>query len=209
MVMDLSTDLALIDGGESGQLIRREGGDPVSLPFLFRRSLTAREVSASQGQYKLTDVPIHYTTTEADRARVGDTISTNGLSYVVLSGSYERVTRSHRVICRDLSLGLMSTTIRIEVAAFTTEASGFQSRSWSSEEAGIPAHIQRTQKQDARNNKKQELEPSFEIYLESSRSLTTAKRIVDETTDQVYRVLRTSNEGSLAEMFTILAEEWE
>jgi len=208
MVMDLSTDLALIDGGESGQLTRREGGDPVSLPFLFRRSLTSREVAASQGQYKLTDVPIHFTTTEANKARVGDTITVGGTSFVVLSGAFERLTKSQRAVCRDLSLGLMSTTIKVEVAAFTTEGSGFQSRSWSDEATGIPAHIQRLQKEDTRNNKKQELEASFEIYLETAREITTGKRIVDETTNQVYRVLGTSNEGSLAEMFTILVEEW-
>ncbi len=205
---DPQSDFAQVaDALESVTLRRVDGSGSVALASALRRSVTTREVAASDGKYTTSDVHWHLAAAElASPPRLGDQIiDATGEAWTILETQLATCGSRWKCTARNLVLaGGLNTYITILREVATKGPSGAVEPTFAPYASGLQARIQELSATRGEQHGRQSGIVKAKIYLTQQILVDNGNRI-QAADGSLYEVTGYDHPDSIASLFTINA----
>lgn len=202
-------DFALVtDGLETVTLTQRDGTE-TELTYALKRAVNRKEMLASNGRYRTTDLVWNLSIPEqAERPDEGAWITpADGTHYTVLETSRATLGDRWRCVTRNLTVAEnLRTLIRIEQANHGKTPAGAWEETWDLVEADVLACIQPVSADRMEDQDRVSMPERAQCVFQTMRKIDVSMRIVDDE-GTAWRIVRVTNKDRIESLLMAEVEK--
>lgn len=211
-MLNLSTDLAVMDGGQTVTWQQRTTSKNLSIAGAIPRATVQSAPGANDGSYQQYDLVWHlpvseFATHEATPKSGDELIDAAGMVWIIRQAEF--VTHGSRWKCstRRFELDLrFDERVTIEQAQISHDTAGAAQRTWVTLLANVPARIQPVEAQIADAHQAKSQQVTVFVYFSAPQTLGRETRIV-AADGRIYHVTGYQQPEQLDKYFILTAEQ--